>query len=351
MAAERAGAHRRKANAAQGLRRAGSITGLQRTRLLGAAVGVLGERGHAGFTAAAVCERAGISRRTFYEVFENCEQCFAAIITDTEQRANSAIASLELDQLAWSERVRMGLWTLLCLADEDQALARVCLVESQRACGLVQAERERIIARLVDALDDGRAQGTSVSAASRLTAEALVGAVSSVLATRLAQATASHGSSSGRGSGVRGLLGELLGMIVLPYEGAAAARRQIKRDAPNALVLAPERDVASTAELDPLASLPMRLTYRTARVLQAVAKLTEPGVGVSNRQIAEHAGIGDVGQASKLLKRLAQHGLLENVAVGNRERGEANQWLLTQTGQRVVQCVGLIERTRHRSAA
>lgn len=324
------------------------IVALQRSRLLSAAVGVLAERGHAGFTVAAACEHAGVSRRTFYEVFENCEQCFAAIIVDAEQRISGVIANLDLDRLAWSERVRIGLWTLLCLADEDPALARVCLVESQHASGLVQAERERIIARLVDALDEGRGNATGVSAASRLTSEALVGAVSSVLATRLAAVAPGRGG----GGGLRGMLGELAGMIVLPYEGPGAARRQIERDPPDIAVLALKRAAASTSGPDPLASLPMRLTYRTARVLQAVAKLTEAGTGVSNRQIAEHAEIADVGQASRLLGRLAQHGLLENAAAGGRERGEANQWLLTQTGRRVVQSVGLeAERTQRRSAA
>lgn len=309
---------------------------------------MLAERGHAGFTAAAVCGRAGVSRRTFYEVFENCEQCFAAIIADAEHRTSGVIADLDLARLAWSERIRMGLWALLCLADEDPALARVCLVESQHAGGLVQAKRERIIARLVDLLDEGREQATGVSAASRLTSEALVGAVSSVLATRLASAAPSRSDDRG----LRGLLGELAGMLVLPYEGPAAARRQIERDPPDIAMLAPKRAVVSTRGMNPLASLPMRLTYRTARVLQAVAKLAETGTGVSNRQIAEHAEIADVGQASRLLGRLAEHGLLENTAVGNRERGEANQWLLTQAGRRVVQSIGLeAERTQPRSAA
>ncbi len=42
----------------------------------------------------------------------------------------------------------------------------------------------------------------------------------------------------------------------------------------------------------------MRLTYRTARVLEGVAG--EPGI--SNRVVAEHAGISDPGQVSKLLR-------------------------------------------------
>jgi AcrR family transcriptional regulator len=324
---------------------------LQRSRLLGAAIGVLARPGYTGFTVAAVCEHAGVSRRTFYEVFENHEQCFAAILADAEQCASGVIADLDLGRLAWSERMRMGLWAILCLVDEDPALAKACLAESQHAGGLVQARREQIVAQLVDALDQGRAQGTGASATSRLTAEALVGAISSVIATRIAQAHRDDGVAGG--PGVRSLLGELVGMIVLPYQGPAAARKQIERSLPNAPAFASAGTTASDRDRDPLAGLPMRLTYRTARVLQAVTKLTETGAGASNRQIAEHAGISDAGQISKLLARLAQRGLLENTTIASRERGEANQWLLTQTGRRVVQSIGAeqAERTQGRSAA
>lgn len=139
-------------------------------------------------------------------------------------------------------------------------------------------------------------------------------------------------------------------MIVLSYQGPAAARKQIERALPSTLVHAAR--VANAEEPDPLATLPMRLTYRTARVLQAVAKLADPDAGASNRQIAEHAGISDAGQASKLLGRLARNGLLENAAPGGRDRGEANQWHLTEAGTRVVLSIDPeAEVTGHRSAA
>lgn len=324
-----------------------SILGLQRARLLGAGVGVLAERGYAGFTAAGVCARAGISRRTFYELFENREQCFAAILTDAEQHARSVVADLGLEGLAWPERMRMGLWALLCLADEDPGLARVCLVESQRAGAGVQRQRERILAELVEAIDRGRLQSGAGAAASRLTAEALVGALISVVAARLAQSAAAGDRDE---VGVRGLLGELAGMIVLPYLGAAAARRQLGQplpDAPSPTLV--ERDAV---DLDPLAGLSMRLTYRTAQALQAVAWLTADGVGASNRQVAERAGISDLGQASKLLSRLAQNGLLENTATDSQARGQANQWWLTQAGRQVLQSISThAQGSKHRSAA
>lgn len=316
------------AESAQGLRLGGSIAELQRSRSLTAAVGLLADEGYESFSVGGVCERAGISRRTFYELFDDRQACLVAILTDAEARLESLVTDLELDGLAWSERVRMGLWVILCFAESDPALAKVCVIESQRGGSLVQRERRRLVDRLIAAVDDGRLPQAGAQVAGELTAEALVGAVIAVLAARLASATAGA-------LGMRGLLSELMGMMVLPYQGPKAAMREIKR----ALPLAPVAIAAEARGVDPLAVRAIRLTYRTARVLQAVAQLTETGAGASNRQVAEHAGISDQGQASKLLGRLQQHGLLQNTAEGNLPRGEANDWRLTATGGQLLRSI------------
>ena len=78
----------------------------------------------------------------------------------------------------------------------------------------------------------------------------------------------------------------------------------------------------------------MRLTYRTMRVLVSVAE--HPAS--SNRAVGQHAGIGDQGQASKLLARLHKLGLVENQG-GDPARGEPNAWVLTSTGQQVHESI------------
>ena len=78
----------------------------------------------------------------------------------------------------------------------------------------------------------------------------------------------------------------------------------------------------------------MRLTYRTARVLEAVARYS----GASNRQIGELAEIPDQGQVSKLLARLQGLGLLTNTAGRDAHtRGAANAWILTELGEQVTE--------------
>jgi DNA-binding MarR family transcriptional regulator len=86
------------------------------------------------------------------------------------------------------------------------------------------------------------------------------------------------------------------------------------------------------AREDPLRDVPMRLTYRTARVLEALAGMP----GASNRMVADGAGIYDQGQVSKLLARLERLGLIENTS-GNDHKptGEPNAWRLTPRGRQI----------------
>jgi hypothetical protein len=78
----------------------------------------------------------------------------------------------------------------------------------------------------------------------------------------------------------------------------------------------------------------MRLTYRTVRVLLAIA--ADPGT--SNRQVGAGAGIDDQGQISKLLARLEKLGLVYNSGAGQ-VRGAPNAWLLTKKGIEVERLV------------
>jgi DNA-binding MarR family transcriptional regulator len=258
-----------------------------------------------------------------------------AVLEDTVERVEEDLAAASLDKTAWLERVRTGLWTILCFLDRDPALARVCVVQSARGSRRVLEAREEILTRLAGTIAEGRSQNGRGAQVPLLTAEGLVGAAVAIVYKRLL---------NGERAPLTDLHGELMGMIVLPYLGSAAASRERERHTPepSASVM---RDVSAVGRVgrregDPLWDLPMRLTYRTARVLGAVAQ----NAGVSNRLVAEYAGITDQGQVSKLLARLQRLGLLENTGEGH-ARGERNAWQLTPLGERVTQQLNLDETT------
>jgi DNA-binding MarR family transcriptional regulator len=83
----------------------------------------------------------------------------------------------------------------------------------------------------------------------------------------------------------------------------------------------------------------MRLTYRTVRVLTAIAELGGRGSYPSNRQVGVASGMHDQGQISKLLSRLDRLGLISNTVPGP-GRGAPNAWTLTPKGREVEAAMG-----------
>ncbi len=297
------------------------VVEIQRSRLLDACAGAVEELGYDGATVAHITGRARVSRRTFYELFANREQCIAAVLADTVAQVQRELAHAGLEGCLWSERVRRGLWVILCFLDREPALARVAVVHTAMGAGPVLEVREAVLARLVALVDEGRRESPRGQAPSPVVAEGVLGGALAVVHARLA-----------RGERVSGLLGELTALLVLPYSGSVAARREQRRrpPAPVRFTSTPRR-LALAGDGDVLAGLPLRVTYRTARVLEGI----EHRPGASNRQAGEYAGIADPGQISKLLARLARLGLVENQSLG-RSKGEANAWTLTATGVQVA---------------
>jgi AcrR family transcriptional regulator/DNA-binding MarR family transcriptional regulator len=328
-AARRPASSRPGSSASRGSEGAFSHTRLveiQRVRLLTAAIRAVDELGYADTTVADITSRARVSRRTFYELFADREACLAAVLEDALGLIAGELAAADLDDLAWRERVRIGLFTILSFLDREPVLARVCVVQALRGGPRVLERREAILSQLALVVDEGRLSSVRAERCTPLTAEGLVGAAFSIVYARLLR---------GERRPLVGLLGELMGMIVLPYQGAAAARREQVRPAPAVSTRSMRARRGSTESvLDPLDGVAMRLTYRTARILEGIAE--HPGS--SNREAAERAGIADAGQVSKLLARLERLGLLANRGPG-RVKGEPNAWSLTAKGETVARSI------------
>jgi AcrR family transcriptional regulator len=296
-----------------------AVAELQRERILDAMVAVSSELGAANVTAAAVVRHAGVSRRTFYEAFENTHACFLAALDRSLAQTEERVLPVYRAHARWADRIRAALTELLGMFDEDRRLARFLLLEFQRSDASVLERRQVTLDRLVDAVDAGRRESKPAAEhVSRLVAEGVVGAVVSVLQARIA-APARHALLE--------LRNELMSLTVLPYMGRAAARRELDRLSPEP---APGQDGAKLAA-DPFRSAGVRLTYRTMRVLGALAD--HPGA--SNRLIGERAEIRDQGQISKLLSRLRRAGMIANTGLPL-AKGAANSWELTDNGRQVV---------------
>ena len=324
---------------------------MQRRRLLLAVGEVVSTSGLEAGTVGRVCEQAAVSRRTFYELFSDREDCLLASFDQAVDRFARRVRPVFAAKGSWQERVRGSLSVLLEQLDGEPDIARLCIVEAPRAGHDLLERRRHVLVSLATAVDEGRALTRSGAEPPPLTAEGVVGGVLSVIHTRLTDGPLSplHGSSasgsplsaSARTGSDRpraepgalvDLINPLMAMIVHPYLGPAAARKELERSAPNPPL------AASRNGVDPFKGLPIRFTYRTARVLDTIA--SEPGA--SNRQIADTSGIADEGQMSRLLRRLESCELIENHGEGH-IKGEPNAWALTERGQAIQTAIAVQE--------
>jgi AcrR family transcriptional regulator len=297
----------------------GQVTEIQRSRMLTAAAQAVEEVGYARMTVAQVISRAKVSRKTFYDVFVDREDCFLATFEQAVAQARGPVVEAYEQETSWREGVRAGLAWMLRFMDEEPGLGRISVLEALGAGPRVLEVRAQVLDELAAVVDRGRSiGGAGTREPPQVTAEGVVGAVFAVIHTRLLEQ---------RPGSLTSLLGPLMSMIVLPYLGARTASKELSRPAPRARRRARG---AGAPSRDPLEGLQMRLTYRTVRVLVVIG--TQPGA--SNREIAEGSGITDQGQISKLLTRLQRLELVENRG-GGQLRGAANAWYLTERGAEV----------------
>jgi AcrR family transcriptional regulator len=310
----------------------GGVAEIQRARMIAALIEVTRERGVGGVTVAHIVARAGVSRRTFYELFEDREDCVLAAFDLAVARAARRVLPAYRVPGSWQERIRAALCALLEFVEDEPGMATLCIVDALGAGPVVLERRSRIVGLLIDAVHEGRHEVRRGARPTRLTAEGVVGAILAVLYARLADqgGDPACADDSARGNGappIVALLGPLMGMIALPHLGRATAAREASRPAPR------RRRVAH-AQRDPLRDLDMRLTYRTVRVLLAIAE--HPGA--SNREVGDASGVQDQGQISKLLARLKHLGLIRNASVGF-VHGGPNNWTLTSRGEEIQQTI------------
>jgi AcrR family transcriptional regulator len=287
---------------------------LQRDRIVTAAIEIVGEGGYASLSVAKVVERSHVSRKTFYDLFGDREDCFLAAFEQQLAHAREIVAAAYASQPDWLSGMRAALIEVLDLIEENPIVAELCLVDALAAGPRVLDSRARVLDELAGVIDQG-------PEGKRRAGELTVG---SVVAGALAAALHAHMVTEGPPKA--NLLGVLMAMIALPYLGRSAARAQLAIPAP----LRRPGGPLIPSGANPLQTLKLRVTYRTIRVMIAIAE--QPGA--SNREIARAAGIVDQGQISKLLRRLEALGLVENFGQGQL-KGRSNSWRLTRLGEDV----------------
>ena len=283
-----------------------------------------------------VAGRAGVSSKTFYDLFQDREDCFLTAFDQAIEKLVRVVAPAFGGEREWSIRIRAGLAALLTQLDREPALRTLVFVEALGAGPRVLERRAEVLAVVQGAIDQGRTGMKTGRELPPLTAEGVVGAAFGVIYARLLEADPQP---------LIGLLNPLMAMLVLPYRGHAASARELSRPVPEpdavlsprphlGAALAPPHNpgAALNAADGERAIVDFRLTVRTHKVLCAVAEYP----GASNREISDRSDVRDQGQISKLLTRLEGHGLLQNENNGGETQGTTNAWRLTPKGKQIV---------------
>jgi AcrR family transcriptional regulator len=192
-------------------------------RLVRATARIAAEHGEESVTVARVVELANVSKETFYEHFQDRRDCLSAALDDFVSLAANRVRAAGSSRPAWVERMRAGLRALLDVLDENPELARVCVADAVSG-GLVRRERGgKLFEELVPAIDRGR----DACLAGRQPPD---GAARSVIGGTLGMI---HARLLGRDQPpLVDLLNPLMGMMVLPYLGEAAAIRELSPPSP-----------------------------------------------------------------------------------------------------------------------
>lgn len=128
-----------------------SLGSTPRARMLDAMVRAVAEKGYVDVTVADVVARAGVSRRTFYEQFDDKLGCFLAAYETGSDRILAEIEARlrHLDDRDWRHRLAAGLGVYTHTLAADPEFAHVSLIDILGAGPRALELRERILWRFV----------------------------------------------------------------------------------------------------------------------------------------------------------------------------------------------------------
>jgi len=188
----------------------------QRARLLVGIVTAVARRGYNAATITAIAEAASVSRHTFYDNFQNKEQCFLAAYDRAVEDVEAEIAAAAQARTEWPEKVTAAIIALLEFFAPEPDLARFFWLEPLGAGEAIVTRYRKAARGLVKLLTADRPKGQAVPPLSVTAQEAVVGGVVSLISKQV---------NAGETERLGQLLPDLLELLLAPYLGSAEAAR------------------------------------------------------------------------------------------------------------------------------
>jgi AcrR family transcriptional regulator len=197
----------------------------QRERLLEAVAAVTARLGYADTTVADIHTAAGVSRKTFYEHFNNKEDVFLAAYDELSQRLLDHVEAALVQARSFEEGVTSCLAAFLDFCSSEPKFAQMCIVEVLSAGPGALERRNTTMRGFAELVERGAALGAPDATPPSLTAQTIVGGIYEVVYSRLVE---------NRSGELPQLLPDLAFAVMLPYAGAAAARKALQTAASGA---------------------------------------------------------------------------------------------------------------------
>jgi AcrR family transcriptional regulator len=281
-----------------------------RERLIASMTVLAADRGRHGVTVERVCEHAGVSKVTFYDVFADMDDCFATAVEEAHEALWSdverGIESVPAGD--WALALSAAISALLATLEAHPTAAWLCVVEPMNGVPRAVAARKQLVARLAALIP------VDMDTAPTPTAPGSVGA--------LWELVLQHLTGQGETRRLTELAGSSIFLVLAPYIGRRAAMHH---------AMSPPPVPPPAPELRPPTTLITGLTQLARSTLLFLADHR----GASNAEISLAVGVPHASQMSRHLHRLEQEGLVLSIRDGRR-----NAWSLTELGEKTVAQVG-----------
>ena len=197
-----------------------TVTESQRGRILQAMVQAVAQRGFQETRVADVVEGAGVARKTFYDFFNDKEDCFLAAYDRVSARQFDAASSAfrESGEAPWAERIRAAMAALLDLLASSPEEARFAIVEVLAAGPKALIRRDAALRQYTELVEAGRKE-SSIELPG-MTSVAIVGGVFELLYSEIL-----HGATAR----LPARLPDIVYWITQPFLGADAAVTERER--------------------------------------------------------------------------------------------------------------------------
>jgi AcrR family transcriptional regulator len=285
----------------------------QRDRLVAAMGELVATAGVSAVGVHHVCQRAGISRRTFYELYRDRDACFADALEEAYGRLVTHVERAVADAGdEWEDRAVATVQALVGVLHADRVLAQLCVVSATGGNREAVRLRHAAMAQILKGLADPPA---SAATGEPVLAGAL-GGVWELVYRRL---------TAGPETPVTDLVDAAVHVLLAPFVGPQrAAARARSLEAVSADAVSPALSAPAAPSDDSI------MTELAGQTLQYLSERP----GSANVEIARAVDVRHESQMSRHLVRLERAGLVER-----RKEGRTNAWRLTGRGEEAAQAL------------